>query len=109
MIGIQDEVEYCREQIMRNRADDPQAVCDTIREVCEYVANVLCAKNSANWNSVLDPVQVFSKAPTIERINVRIDEELTRIARSGASRKAAEIDLILLLVLKQVFYKLNEV
>lgn len=109
MIGIQDEMEYCRDQIMRNQVNDPQAVCDTIREVCEDIANMLCAKNAAYGNSAIDPVRIFSKASPIEQINVRCDDKLSRISRGHSAGEDTEIDLIGYLILKQVFYKLHEV
>lgn len=109
MIGIQDEMEYCRAQIERSRIADAQAVCDTIREVCDGIANMLCAKNAAYGNSAIDPYRIFSKASPIEQLNVRIDDKLSRIARGHAAGEDVEIDLIGYLILKQVFYKLHEV
>lgn len=75
---------------------------EMISLVCKQVEALLLQKNSAYGNSALDPVRIFSKSDTIEQINVRIDDKLSRIVRGSASGEDVEIDLIGYLILKRV-------
>jgi len=72
--------------------------------VLNDVANILLEKNNAYGNSALDPVRIFSKADTLEQINVRIDDKLSRLSRGDQSldTEDVELDLIGYLVLKRV-------
>ena len=76
---------------------------DGIIQVCREIEGILLAKNEAYGDSALNPVRVFSKADTIEQINVRIDDKLSRIARGkDYGDEDTELDLIGYLVLKRV-------
>ena len=47
------------------------------------MAEMLIEKNIAYGNSALEPVRIFSKAPAIEQIQVRLDDKLSRLARGS--------------------------
>lgn len=78
-----------------------------IAKVCDEVCAMLLQKNAAYGNSVPDPLCVFSKANAMERIHVRLDDKLSRIARGTASGEDTEMDLIGYLVLKRAILKLE--
>jgi hypothetical protein len=75
---------------------------DEIRHVCNDLADMLIAKNIAYGDSALNPLRIFSKANTVEQINVRIDDKLSRIARGHACGEDVEWDLLGYLILKEV-------
>ena len=52
-----------------------------IAKECDRIKEILPEKNHANGNSALEPVRIFSKADSVEQINVRIDDKLSRLAR----------------------------
>lgn len=52
-----------------------------VRRILEDMATLLVEKNTAYGNSALDPVRIFSKADTLEGLNQRIDDKLSRISR----------------------------
>ena len=54
---------------------------DAIRMVCNDVAEFLVEKNRSYGNSVLEPIKGFSRADAKERMNVRLDDKLSRIIR----------------------------
>lgn len=89
--------------------DDPRRLTNTqtaIAEVVEEVKTILLAKNLAYGNSALEPLRIFSKASTVEQINVRIDDKLSRLTRGGEAGEDVELDLIGYLVLKRVYRKM---
>lgn len=55
---------------------------DIIRE-CDEIRELLLAKNEAYGNSALQPLRLFSQLDPVERIWVRIDDELSRIRHRG--------------------------
>ena len=73
-----------------------------IKGVCDQLCEMLLAKNKAYGNSALDPVRIFSKADSLEQINVRIDDKLSRISRGSNSGEDPEWDIMGYLVLKRV-------
>lgn len=74
-----------------------------IIEECDRVKALLLEKNRKYGNSALEPIRVFSKADSIEQINVRIDDKLSRIQSSQSDEdEDVEIDLIGYLILKIV-------
>ena len=79
---------------------------EAIIEECNAIKGMLLDKNRKYGDSALSPVRVFSRADTIEQINVRIDDKLSRI-RSGQADddEDAEKDLIGYLILKRVARK----
>jgi hypothetical protein len=77
-------------------AADVDAVLAEVREV-------LVSKNERYGNSALDPVRIFSRADTVEQINVRLDDKLSRIARGrGSEDEDVELDALGYLVLRRV-------
>ena len=80
-----------------------------IKEVCDEIADFLIKKNQAYGNSAADPVRVFSKVDTLEQINVRIDDKLSRIKRGNEfDGDDTELDLIGYLILKRVIKQCNQ-
>lgn len=76
-----------------------------IRGECAALADMLVAKNAAYGNSVLDPVRVFSQAPAIEQIMVRIDDKLSRLKRGTAAGEDVVTDLIGYLIMLRIAQK----
>ena len=60
-------------------------VQEAISNECDLLKVLLLEKNRKYGNSALEPKRVFSKAPVIEQLLVRIDDKLSRIATSGES------------------------
>ena len=77
-------------------------VQNLIQQVCKELADFLVKKNQAYGNSALEPIRVFSKAPTVEQLNVRLDDKLSRIFRGEAAGEDVELDIMGYLVLKKV-------
>ena len=57
-----------------------------IAKICDDIRDLLLEKNLSYGNSALEPLRVFSKAPTNEQILVRIDDKLNRIKAKKGSR-----------------------
>ncbi|MCP3681577.1 MAG: hypothetical protein GY861_02710 [bacterium] len=73
-----------------------------IIQACEEMKEALLAKNESYGNSAGDPVRIFSKADTLEQINVRIDDKLSRIKRGKEyGAEDTEFDLEGYLALKR--------
>jgi len=67
------------------------------------VRKLLISKNIKYGNSALKPKRVFSKSDTVEQLNVRIDDKLSRIANQKSNDdEDAELDLIGYLMLKRI-------
>jgi chromosome segregation ATPase len=49
---------------------------------CEELCAMLIKKNQSYGNSAFEPLRMFSKASTREQLLVRIDDKLSRLARS---------------------------
>lgn len=56
---------------------------EPILEACLDLAEMLIAKNVAYGDSAVDPVRVFSRADSLEQIQVRMDDKLSRIQRGS--------------------------
>jgi hypothetical protein len=78
-----------------------------IAEECDAIKAELLAKNQAYGNSALEPLRVFSKAPTDEQIRVRLDDKLSRLARGQAAGEDVEFDLLGYLVLLRVLRRMQ--
>ena len=50
-----------------------------IATICDELKQMLIDKNNRYGNSVFEPIRIFSQAPPIEQILVRIDDKLARI------------------------------
>lgn len=85
---------------MTRKIDDAQKA---IADLCNEIRGILLDKNRRYGNSALEPKRIFSKAPTIEQLNVRIDDKLSRIeSAQGDDTEDPELDLIGYLILKRV-------
>lgn len=74
-----------------------------IKQVCQAVEGMLLEKNRKYGDSALNPLRVFSRSDTLEQINIRIDDKLSRIRnRQDDEDEDVEMDLIGYLILKQV-------
>lgn len=58
----------------------------------EEIVALLISKNRKYGDSALHPTRIFSRASTIEQINVRIDDKLSRVM-SGQVDDDEDIDL----------------
>lgn len=71
--------------------------------ICQRIADLLKSKNRKYGDAALNPKRIFSKADTIEQLNVRIDDKLSRIAnRQNDEDEDVELDLIGYLILKRI-------
>ena len=48
---------------------------------CKEIADMLKSKNASYGDSVANPTKIFSKLPPMERLGVRIDDKLSRLAK----------------------------
>lgn len=75
---------------------------EAIRKCCDDVAEMLCEKNRKYGDSALNPIRIFSKSDSLEQINVRIDDKLSRIMSAQTDdTEDAEFDLLGYLILKR--------
>jgi hypothetical protein len=79
-----------------------------IDNVCQELSYFLKGKQKAYGNSVPDPLCVFSKADAMERIGVRLDDKLSRLARGNNAGEDVELDIIGYLILKRAILKFNK-
>lgn len=77
-----------------------------IEAECAYISDMLYQKNLKYQNSVLSSSGVFSKLDPIERINVRMEDKLSRLQNGLADDEDAEMDLAGYLILKRVVSKI---
>lgn len=74
-----------------------------IATVCDEIKELLLEKNKRYGDSALNPVRIFSKADTLEQIEVRMDDKLSRIRNMDPSdTEDAFLDLIGYMVLHRV-------
>lgn len=90
------------------KAPTKEEMVEAIRLVTDEVRELLIAKNAAYGNSVPDPVRIFSKSDTLEQINVRMDDKLSRLARGSSAGEDVELDLIGYLILKRAILKIQK-
>lgn len=82
-----------------------------IAKICDEIKELLLSKNHQYGDSALDPVRVFSQAPVVEQLLVRIDDKLSRISRGKISATDEERvsdtidDLIGYLVLLKIAFR----
>lgn len=69
-----------RPHAVKAPAPRPNAFEADVRQVLDEVRRMLVEKNCAYGDSVLNPVRVFSRAPAVEQLLVRIDDKLSRLA-----------------------------
>lgn len=76
---------------------------ELIAQTCDEIKEILLAKNRKYGNSALEPVRIFSKAPVIEQINVRLDDKLSRLVSGQADEdEDVELDLIGYFILRRI-------
>jgi hypothetical protein len=74
-----------------------------VDSVLTEIGKMLVDKNRKYGDSALNPKRIFATSSTVELINVRIDDKLSRIASGQADEtEDAEFDLIGYLVLKRI-------
>lgn len=76
-----------------------------IKKKCRAIEKMLLEKNDAYGNSVSEPVAIFSDLSALERIKVRMDDKLSRLARGKNTHlvpEDTELDLIGYLILKSI-------
>lgn len=72
---------------------------------CQYICDLLLAKNKQYGDSVSKPLRIFSKADSSEQIKVRIDDKISRLVRGDDSLESDEDiidDLIGYLILLKI-------
>lgn len=81
-----------------------------IIETCDEIKEMLLNKNRKYGDSALNPQRIFSKSNTIEQINVRMDDKLSRL-KSGQLDEDEDIesDLLGYLILKKVAMKILQI
>lgn len=78
-------------------------VQDLIDDECRNIKIMLIEKNKSYGNSAIEPTKYFSKLNWEDRVNVRIDDKINRIAKgSEFIGEDTELDLIGYLILKRV-------
>lgn len=90
-----------------------QSNMDTVQRAiiseCQEVSKMLLKKNESYGNSAIEPNKFFSKLDWEDRINVRIDDKINRIAKGNEFiGEDTELDLIGYLILKRVGRKVHK-
>lgn len=75
---------------------------EDLKYVISNIENMLIQKNEAYGDSALNPVRIFSKSDTIEQINVRMDDKLSRLARGNDAGEDVYMDLVGYLVIREI-------
>lgn len=79
-----------------------------IRDECNEIASFLIEKNNAYGNSVADPIMVFSKLDSSERIKVRLDDKISRLARGNEyGNEDTFLDIIGYLILERAIKRIS--
>lgn len=90
---------------LRSALDGDVRAQRMIAEVCLQVTSLLLGKNRRYGNSALEPLAVFARdlSPT-QRMGVRMDDKLSRIARGSGEQDAEDprVDLVGYLILALV-------
>ena len=56
---------------------------DKVKKVLNDIYDLLIEKNKSYGNSVLEPIDIFSKIDRKEKLYVRIDDKLSRLKRGS--------------------------
>jgi hypothetical protein len=72
-------------------------------DVLSNIRKLLMKKNESYGDSALNPIRIFSKSDSMEQLNVRIDDKLSRLA-SGLNYEGEDTisDLIGYLILYKI-------
>lgn len=77
-----------------------------LRQVTEEIIAVLLEKNRKYGDAALNPIRVFSKQNSLEQINVRLDDKLSRMAnRQNDEDEDVDLDILGYMLLKQIAKK----
>jgi hypothetical protein len=80
-----------------------------ILQNCMGIAQMLIEKNIAYGDSAINPLRIFSKSSSIEQLNVRIDDKLSRLTKGTEYPGDDDInDLIGYLILLKVAKEKND-
>jgi hypothetical protein len=82
---------------------------DKIKEVGDYVVNLLLEKNKAYGDSALNPANIFAKGSAVDNLCCRIDDKLMRIKNKGVDDKTEDtlVDLIGYFILLKIAIENN--
>lgn len=82
---------------------------DKIKEVGDYVVNLLLEKNKAYGDSALNPANIFAKGSAVDNLCCRIDDKLMRIKNKGIDDKTEDtlVDLIGYFILLKIAIENN--
>jgi hypothetical protein len=83
--------------------EHPAPAAQSIAEVIVQLGALLLKKNTAYGDSALKPVEVFARglSPS-ERMAVRMDDKISRLARGAADGEDVEMDLAGYIVLQRI-------
>lgn len=96
-------VEKCLNFVMATQKVALRDTQEMIADACDQVKSILLDKNRKYGDAALNPKRIFSKVDTMEQINVRIDDKISRIqSAQNDDTEDAELDLIGYLILKRV-------
>lgn len=70
-----------------------QSLPDAVAAWLQTVADTVRERNASYGDSAIDPVRVFSRAPSDEQLRVRIDDKLSRVARGAGATPDTLVDL----------------
>jgi hypothetical protein len=70
------------------------STADDIKRTCEDICALLLRKNKAYGDSVFSPINLVSKATVTERLWIRIEDKLSRLARGEDAGEDTITDLI---------------
>jgi hypothetical protein len=82
---------------------------DKIKEVGDYVVNLLLEKNKAYGDSALNPANIFAKGSAVDNLCCRIDDKLMRIKNKGIDDRTEDtlVDLIGYFILLKIAIENN--
>lgn len=72
----------------------PPTTRDQIVKVGEGLTSLLLYKNSKYGDTALNPLNVMSKSPALEKLLIRADDKISRIKNSEVLRKNDICDLL---------------
>lgn len=86
---------------------DAEKFTADLNEVLKEVRLMLIEKNKNYGDSALSPLSIFSKLPAKQRLFVRMDDKLSRLARGEDAGEDTLNDLLGYLVLEKIDRKRN--
>ena len=74
-----------------------------LQAIYQVIEDTLMSKSQKYGNSWNNPIRIFSKAPSSEQINVRLDDKLSRIANANSDEdEDVDLDLMGYMFLRMV-------